>query len=79
MFISNFAISSIVKHMITGLSNKTFGFLISYRVTFSDNIWNSSKVTLVAIFLSLSSLFAILVSFVFSYVLNLFTKICIIH
>ena len=62
MFISDFAISNIVNPMIIGLSNKTLGFLLSYGVTFSDNMWHSLKVTIVANFLALSSLFAILVS-----------------
>ena len=65
MFISNFAISNIVNPMIIGLSSKTVDFFISYSVTNSDNICQLLRVTLHAIFLALSALLAILVSFYF--------------
>ena len=65
MFISNFPISNIVNPMIIGLSSKTVDFFISYSVTNSDNICQLLRVTLHAIFLALSALLAILVSFYF--------------
>ena len=65
MFICNFAISNVVNLMIIGLSSKTVDFFISHSVTNFDNICESLRVTLDAIFLALCALLAILVSLYF--------------
>ena len=65
MFISNFAISRVANPMIVDLSNRSLGFFVLYNNTFSGNICHSFKVTLVATFLALSTLLAILASCIF--------------
>ena len=51
--------------MIIDLFNRTLDIFVSNKVTFSQNICHSFKVTLAAIFLALSTLLAIRASFNF--------------